>query len=356
MRRKQEILGVFCFLISLFPLSAQDVQFSSDQGSLQVLFEKKFPLDLLAVYAGENTPVNTENIPAMLGNFTYEKDVLCFTPTFPFQPEQKYHLFEGQKYLLSFQLPEEDLGPKTILSEIFPSADTVPANLLKIYLYFSAPMREGFAYQHIWLTNSQGDTLVRPILELVPELWDIHSQRLTLWFDPGRIKRELIPNKDMGTPLEAGETYTLHISSDWKDVSGRKLGSDLMHTFYVSTADRIKPLPKTWTLGSPKPASREPLSIDFGESMDQALGMNTITIWKEGQIIAGEIQLLAKESIWTFRPNKNWQEGTYTVYIESRLEDLAGNNLNRLFDRDMLKEKNMDEDKEMFGLTFKVNF
>ena len=40
-------------------------------------------------------------------------------------------------------------------------------------------------------------------LDLQPELWNAEGTVLTLWLDPGRIKRDLIPNKELGIPLKA---------------------------------------------------------------------------------------------------------------------------------------------------------
>ena len=40
-----------------------------------------------------------------------------------------------------------------------------------------------------------------------------------------------------------------------------------------------------------------------------------------------------------FIPEIAWKPGDYLLVIESRLEDLAGNNLNRPFDRDVTQGK-----------------
>jgi len=55
--------------------------------------------------------------------------------------------------------------------------------------------------------------------------------------------------------------------------------------------------------------------------------------------ITGSIQTRNEERIWQFTPNEPWTKGRYVLQIETRLEDLAGNNINRPFDRD-LKSQN----------------
>jgi hypothetical protein len=44
--------------------------------------------------------------------------------------------------------------------------------------------------------------------------------RLTLFIDPGRIKRGVAPLEEIGPALHAGKRYTLEIDSGWHDASG----------------------------------------------------------------------------------------------------------------------------------------
>ena len=104
----------------------------------------------------------------------------------------------------------------------------MPANLLKFYIHFSNPMSVGDVYSHIRILDTEGNPLELPFLELGEELWDSESRRLTLLFDPGRIKRGLKPNRETGTPLTQGETYTLHISEKLLDAKGRPLKKEFL--------------------------------------------------------------------------------------------------------------------------------
>ncbi len=38
------------------------------------------------------------------------------------------------------------------------------------------------------------------------------------------------------------------------------------------------------------------------------------------------------ERVWTFRPERPWREGSYRLEVGRVIEDLAGNNLNSVFD------------------------
>src|SRR5260370_1316673 len=73
-----------------------------------------------------------------------------------------------------------------------------PENDLKFYIHFSAPMSRGDSYKRIKLPDEKGKALDMPFLELDQDLWDSAAQRLTVFCDPGRIKRGLKPREEFG--------------------------------------------------------------------------------------------------------------------------------------------------------------
>ena len=62
-------------------------------------------------------------------------------------------------------------------------------------------------------------------------------------------------------------------------------------------------------------------------------------IRRDGELIKGKILIKKEDRSFSFYPDKLWTSGNYYLKTDSRLEDLAGNNLNRLFDRDNIKDK-----------------
>ncbi len=66
-----------------------------------------------------------------------------------------------------------------------------------------------------------------------------------------------------------------------------------------------------------------------------------------GTIINGTFETGSKETILSFIPDELWKPAEYSINIEARLEDLAGNNLNRLFDKD-LTQPNRNEQQKIF--------
>ena len=72
-----------------------------------------------------------------------------------------------------------------------------------------------------------------------------------------------------------------------------------------------------------------------------------------GKPVAGSIRIGEGERTWAFYPANEWLPATYTIEIESRLEDLAGNNLNRLFDNDLSKPQKKNP-LDVYKKTFQV--
>ncbi|MEM9640128.1 MAG: hypothetical protein AAGA19_01405 [Pseudomonadota bacterium] len=52
-----------------------------------------------------------------------------------------------------------------------------------------------------------------------------------------------------------------------------------------------------------------------------------------GAVVPGSIALGAGEARWHFTPRAAWWSEAYSLVIDERLEDLAGNRPGRLFDR-----------------------
>ena len=109
------------------------------------------------------------------------------------------------------------------MAQVYPTADRLPENQLKFYVVFSAPMARGGVYRHINLLDERGKAVDLPFLELDQELWDKSAQRLTVFCDPGRIKRGLKPREEFGPVLVEGKRYTLVIDTGLEDANGNPL-------------------------------------------------------------------------------------------------------------------------------------
>jgi hypothetical protein len=297
--------------------------------------------------------LSNTNAP-MLGEFIVTNDAVSFQPLIAFTRGLKYQIRLADKLLSEIEIPSGDIQNAPEVVSIYPSGDTLPLNLLKIYIAFSKPMQEGQALENITVIKNGKDTIPSIFLDLQPELWNKERTVLTLWLDPGRIKRDLQPNKKLGSPLEQGANYQIVIKQDWRDAEGVSLSHTYRKEFVVGLRDGISPDPNTWTISPPTLGSKQPVNIELPEPLDYVLLKNAIRVVdNKGTVVNGVIDVEENETILHFIPSAAWSAGDYTVEIESRLEDLAGNNLNRLFDKDLTK-KTSKVQKEIHTRVFAI--
>ena len=91
-----------------------------------------------------------------------------------------------------------------------------------------------------------------------------------------------------------------------------------------------------WTVSTPHAGSTDALSIAFHESLDQALLARALVVRDAvGKPVQGRTIIPAGETQWSFVPAALWAVGRYAIEVDTDLEDLAGNNLRRLFDTDL---------------------
>ena len=302
---------------------------------------------LLAVYAESGVLRPHPDLPPMLGTYRVPSAVLRFEPQFPLEPGVAYRaVFRpdqlpgeggsgGPSVTAVFQVPRRLAVPTTAVSQVYPSAAVLPENLLKFYVHFSAPMRRGGIYDHIHLRDRAGQEVELPFLQIAEELWDPAMTRLTLFIDPGRIKRGVLPLEEVGPALEAGKSYTLVIDRAWRDGVGNPLKETFRKAFRVGPPDRDPPDPARWKVRPPKPGTRAPLAVTFPGPLDHALAQRLIQVADaSGRPVAGRVALEDQERRWTFTPRGPWRRGAYKLVIQTTLEDLAGNNIDKPFEVD----------------------
>ena len=157
------------------------------------------------------------------------------------------------------------------MSEIYPTSETLPENQLKLYIHFSAPMAGGDGLRFVKLLDENGNEVVDPFLSLGNAFWARDYRRYTVFFDPGRVKRGILPNEQMGRPILDGHRYTLVIDQEWRDAEGLSLAAPYRKKFIAGPPDEIPIDPEAWTVHPPAAGTREPLVVDFTEPLDRAV-------------------------------------------------------------------------------------
>ncbi|MDT7831813.1 Ig-like domain-containing protein [Flavobacteriaceae bacterium S356] len=283
----------------------------------------------------------------ILGELNTEDTAIIFTPVIPFNNGGHYQILKEREVVGEFHIKESvpSIPPKVVA--IYPKLDTVPENLLKMYIVFSKPMQEvRSSLEYIKVINLHTQKEEAIFLPLETELWNADHTELTLWLDPGRIKKDLIPNKKLGIPIKNGNSYEVILSKEWNDAEGSELAKEYRKKIVVVARDAKMPSVKQWKLTVPNADSKEALGIAFDELMDAMLIEKSIVIMDaQDQSVAGGFLTMGSPNSTLFIPKERWKKGTYTMVVQSSMEDLAGNNLNRLFDTDLQQEKKTKDSK-----------
>jgi hypothetical protein len=304
---------------------------------------------VLSVYAEESNSRHEDGSVAMAGAYRVGSNGPQFIPAFPLEPGLSYRAVFRPAALTGIFAASEEVtavytlaGPirraATRVTEVYPTAAALPENLLKFYLHFSEPMSRGHVYDYIHLRTETGTNVELPFLELDEELWDPTMTRLTLFLDPGRIKRGVRPLEEVGPSLERGHRYTLVISRALRDAVGHSLAEDFEKPFLVTPPDREPLDPTTWKIEPPQTGTRGALAIRFPKPLDHALAQRSIrVIDPAGATVFGVVGLSEGECRWSFVPGQPWPSGTYQLAILTTIEDLAGNNIGKPFEVDLFE-------------------
>jgi hypothetical protein len=299
---------------------------------------------------------NADGTPAAMpvaGKYTAAADAIRFTPLYPFDAGRSYRVrFTGDPAQpkaapseATVTLPAAPAGAPTAVTQVYPSGDVVPENQLRMYIQFSAPMGRRPGLPFISLLDDRGTVVVDPFLPVDGELWNADRTRFTVFFDPGRQKRGILPNREMGASLIAGRKYTLRIRREWLDGEGRPLRDTYERQFTVGPADRAPLDVAGWRISPPREGSRDPLVVTFPEPLDHGLLMRAVGVRRDGAPWPGDVRVDKHETRWTMTPREAWTTGRYELIALGILEDLAGNRIGRAFEITGSDDKAEDESK-----------
>jgi len=295
-------------------------------------------------------------VTPMAGTFSMDGAILCFRPRFAFAAGTSYAWITRQppgQPALVLPRPAQSRAAATVVAGIYPTSAGLPVNALRFYLHFSAPMSEGFATTAVQLRDhDSGEELAGAILPMEPELWDPGRSRLTLLLDPGRIKRGLVPHSETGYPLTRGRHVALVVDPAFPDATGAPLAAKAIRDYTVGSAIRQRVSPDAWRIDHPERGTRRPVRVHFDRPMDHALVLRCLTVVDAaGRRVAGQRTVAAGERHWTFTPAACWTDEQYALLVAPHLEDIAGNSIIRVFDRDLTNPRHDPTPPDTIRLT-----
>jgi hypothetical protein len=307
---------------------------------------------LLRVSVADQTDAN---LPAVAGHYAITGGSVTFTPLYPFDPGRAYRVRVDPSKLLTavasakavgpprsteiltsiVKLPAAATKPAADVAAIYPSVAVVPENLLRMYVEFSAPMGSRKAGEFVRLLDrtSGSDTVVEEaFLPVEADFWSPDHRRYTLFLDPGRVKRGILPNRERGRPLRAGHAYALAIAAEWPDENGQPLKAAFRHEFTAGPAIASGIDASAWRITPPTPGTRDRLVVEFDRALDHAVVARALGVERDGIAVDGAGSVEAGDTRWVFVPRAAWPPGVYRLTAQPFLEDPQGNQIDRAFE------------------------
>ena len=249
-----------------------------------------------------------------------------------------------------------DVAYAASVSEIYPTSDLLPENLLRFYVYFNRPMQPNSVLPEIALTDERGVEIEGVFLTNRYDLWSADRTRMTLLLNPGRVKTGLQASKRLGRAIKKGKTYTLTIGAEAKDERGCSM--EIAHTkrFVVTASDITAPDPHHWKVEQPVAGSKNLLKVSLHDTYDHVSLAYRIRVHTHaGVSVPGRISVAAYESEWRFAPTSPWQDGEYVLRVAPVLEDLAGNRPTGLFDDPTGNSRRRQADATPIHIPFSIS-
>ena len=282
---------------------------------------------------------------AVSGDYTVTGGTVRFTPILPFEAGRSYNvtfdpaaagraLAHVSRVTRVIATPAPPAGPAVQVTEVYPTGPVVPANLLRMYVEFSGPMGTVPGEKYIRLIDAAGNDIADALLPLDTDLWNGERTRFTILFDPGRVKRGILPNRAMGRPLHPGDTFSIVIEQRWPDAHGRPLAGAFKKEYRVGPAIEGALDTGTWRIDAPAAGSRDALRVAFPSPLDRGLAQRALSVQRAGEAteLAGDVMVDAGETTWRFTPRDPWQAADHVILILPSLEDPTGNRIGRAFE------------------------
>jgi hypothetical protein len=310
--------------------------------------------------------VRGQDGPPIAGRYEVADDAVIFRPAFPPDAGREYVVsIDPSKPPLSrppgmvektIAMPAAAATAPTVVTGLWPAAEIWPENLLRFYIHFSSPMSRTSAAGRVRLEDDTGREVTDAILPMDLDLWNGDLTRYTVFFDPGRVKRGIRPNLELGRAMVAGRRYAIVVDADWRDAHGKPLQSSFRHVFTAAPEETRAIDPAAWRVTPPRAGSREALVVEFPWPLDRAQLDRAIGVARaRSAAMAGRIDVDQLDRRWRFTPDEPWTAGEHDLTVLAFLEDPAGNAVGRAFEmKNFLRSESAARQTDMVKVPFIV--
>jgi hypothetical protein len=303
--------------------------------------------------AVEVSPATAAGLGGMAGRLVVDGGDMCFVPRFAFLDGTAYTVTVDGVVATDLVRRGPERAATTEVLAIYPTAKVVPRNLLRLYVWFSAPMSEGYAGKHLRLVDDLGEPMAGALLPTEYELWDAGRRRLTVLLDPARIKRGLVGHREAGYPLRPGVPFRLVVDDGFRDAHGIPLRAPAERRYEVGDDQRGHVQPHSWDVTVPAQHTVQPLRVGFERPLDHGLLARCLhVVDPAGRVVDGTPEIGAEERSWQWTPRQTWAAGTHELIVDPVLEDSAGNSVSRVFDRDLTSGEDEPQQTQPVSVAF----
>ncbi len=290
-------------------------------------------------------------LPSTAGRVVQDGDDVRFVPRFAFVDGTTYAVLADGVVVATLTRPRPERPSTTEVVEIYPTAAEVPRNLLRCYVRFSAPMGREYVADNVRLVDDSGETIDGALLPADHELWDADRLRLTVLLDPARIKRGVA--SQAGSALRPGASFRLVVDPDFRDAQGIPLRRGAERRYRVGDDERRRVDPSAWTLSLPPSGSCDPLLVAFDRPLDHGLLAHCLqVVGPDGRPVDGVPETGSGEHSWRLTPRRPWSSAQYHLIVNPIIEDVAGNSVARIFDRDLTRPEDTAGPSDPTALPF----
>ena len=291
---------------------------------------------IFAVYAG------TGDVPRCSGTYAVEGGSLVFHPTFSDRARRALprgfssagRRRSDRENFRRTAARDHSFGARRARLSIGGCSAEQSAPAVHLFLRAHEP---GRGRQRIHVLDENGKVLPGVFLP-GEELWDPNFRRLTMTFDPGRIKRGLTSNEAMGPPIAEGKRYTLVIDRDWPDARGVPMAEGFRKIFSRragrAQSARSQAMASDRAQGGHvrRSGGELPHADELSAAAEDASGFRRAR--QRGR--NGEHRQAMKPN-GALRRSEPWKPGDYQLVVDTALEDLAGNHIGQPFDIDVFE-------------------
>lgn len=218
-------------------------------------------------------------------------------------------------------LASASMGTDLNLVRIEPATSVIPANILRWYFHFNQSGRNLVRQCEFYLEELDGNPRrIQPFVDFGDELWSGDGTRLTIFFDPGRVKRHVKAADNRAAILRSGHHYRWL----WNEST--------IGQFRAGAPIRTKLASHRWALYAPA-SPVAPVRVLFDRLMDPALLASTSSVSVVGgELVPGKLTISDGGFGWSFTPDQPWYNGDYLVNFAATLEDVCGNRVSESLD------------------------